>query len=97
MRLQDGAILGMLGREFEVHVDVDDEGRHGAWVTCCACSSVLTLSDDAMQDHACYECAGCGESFTTLPVVDAWNGQRFCTDDCHEDASERYWTAVWTG
>lgn len=59
------------------------------------CGAIL-FGDNSRANHTCYPCAGCGDHFTELPVVDSENGERFCTEDCHEDASERYWTAVWS-
>lgn len=95
-RLLDGAVVTINGRNFTAVDEPPDEDGHG-WrgFTCDDCGASLRTSD-ACADHECLTCAGCGEVSDKLPVVDAENGQRFCGETCHEDASERFWTAVWT-
>lgn len=92
----DGAVLSQGGREWIWHQEQDDDGRWFGWSECGDCGATVHGGDDARADHECRECPGCGEHFPKLPVADAENGQAYCTDDCHEDASERFWTAVWS-
>lgn len=54
------------------------------------------FGDSKIAAHTCAPCPGCLDYFETLPVVDAENGDRYCSDDCHDNAAERYWTAVWS-
>lgn len=49
------------------------------------------------------ECVRCGKPIADEPVRDPeqvwWLGDKadtYCTADCLESASERYWMAVWT-
>lgn len=91
----DGAVFSQSGREWIMHEEQDDDGRWYGWSECGDCGETVPMGDDARQDHDCQECPGCGDRYSQLPVVDGVNGQGYCTGDCHDEASERYWTAVW--
>lgn len=45
-----------------------------------------------------HECAGCGDIFAELPLVDTEDWltpqRRYCTANCLDDASERHWNGA---
>lgn len=83
MRAQDGEVITMLGRDFEVIVDEPDEDGHGyVGARCVTCEASMRLSDDAMQDHecppACPECGQRDEDARTEPASDGYLIWRCC-------------------
>jgi hypothetical protein len=96
---QDGAVVSVGSRDFTVVVDHSEDGS-SAWYECHDCEQTVGFGDDALNDHDCQQCAGCNDWYPELPTPADQSffpdSRRYCTDDCLQDASERYWMNVWT-
>lgn len=60
-------------------------------------SELYTARQARVTPMRVIDCAGCGRTTTCVPVVDPIDaeGRTWCSRDCLEDHSERYWRNRW--